>query len=174
MEKNSILIQYKKEIEKLEVSDEINNNINTAKNYMQLLIQNNKDLLKDDIINIMKEISEHFSFDKNSKQEFIEYCKNSYEIMEKQRQEENYQMEILKRAETSNIVDKIFPAIDYRENLGMIYGIKDFDEIGNEITYVGMANKKIYEINKIKNFGIIPTHEENIDSKFSLKLLQNT
>ena len=56
----------------------------------------------------------------------------------------------------------------------MIYGIKDFDEIGNEITYVGMANKKIYEINKIKNFGIIPTHEENIDSKFSLKLLQNT
>lgn len=169
MEKNSILIQYKKEIEKLEVSDEINNNINTAKNYMQLLIQNNKDLLKDDIINIMKEISEHFSLDKNSKQEFIEYCKNSYEIMEKQRQEENYQMEILKRAETSNIVDKIFPAIDYRENLGMIYGIKDFDEIGNEITYVGMANKKIYEINKIRNFGIIPTHEENIDSNFCLK-----
>lgn len=169
MEKNSILIQYKKEIENLEVSDEINNNINTAKNYMQSLIQNNKDLLKDDIINIMKEISEHFSFDKNSKQEFIEYCKNSYEIIEKQRQEENYQMEILKRAETSNIVDKIFPAIDYRENFGMIYGIKDFDEKGNEITYVGMANKKIYELNKIRNFGIIPTHEENIDSKFSLK-----
>lgn len=169
MEKNNTLIQYKKEIEKLEVSDEINNNLNIAKNYTQSLIQNNKDLLKDDIINIMKEISEHFSFDKNSKQEFIEYCKNSYEIIEKQRQEENYQMEILKRAETSNIVDKIFPAIDYRENLGMIYGIKDFDEIGNEITYVGMANKKIYEINKIRNFGIIPTHEENIDSNFCLK-----
>ena len=169
MEKNNTLIQYKKEIEKLEVSDEINNNLNIAKNYTQSLIQNNKDLLKDDIINIMKEISEHFSFDKNSKQEFIEYCKNSYEIIEKQRQEENSQMEILKRAETSNIVDKIFPAIDYRENLGMIYGIKDFDEIGNEITYVGMANKKIYEINKIRNFGIIPTHEENIDSNFCLK-----
>ncbi len=169
MEKNNTLIQYKKEIEKLEVSDEINNNLNITKNYMQSLIQNNKDLLKDDIINIMKEISEHFSFDKNSKQEFIEYCKNSYEIIEKQRQEENYQMEILKRAETSNIVDKIFPAIDYRENLGMIYGIKDFDEIGNEITYVGMANRKIYEINKIRNFGIIPTHEENIDSNFCLK-----
>ena len=169
MEKNNTLIQYKKEIEKLEVSDEINNNLNIAKNYTQSLIQNNKDLLKDDIINIMKEISEHFSFDKNSKQEFIEYCKNSYEIIEKQRQEENYQMEILKRAETSNIVDKIFPAIDYRENLGMIYGIKDFDEIGNEITYVGMANKKIYEINKIRNFSIIPTHEENIDSNFCLK-----
>ena len=169
MEKNNTLIQYKKEIEKLEVSDEINNNLNIAKNYTQSLIQNNKDLLKDDIINIMKEISEHFSFDKNSKQEFIEYCKNSYEIIEKQRQEENYQMEILKRAETSNIVDKIFPAIDYRENLGMIYGIKDFDEIGNEITYVGIANKKIYEINKIRNFSIIPTHEENIDSNFCLK-----
>ena len=92
MEKNNTLIQYKKEIEKLEVSDEINNNLNIAKNYTQSLIQNNKDLLKDDIINIMKEISEHFSFDKNSKQEFIEYCKNSYEIIEKQRQEENYQM----------------------------------------------------------------------------------
>ena len=37
MEKNSILIQYKKEIEKLEVSDEINNNINTAKNYMRII-----------------------------------------------------------------------------------------------------------------------------------------
>ena len=40
---------------------------------------------------------------------------------------------------------------NYLENFGMIYGIKDFDEKGNEITYVGMANKKIYEINKIRN-----------------------
>ena len=170
MEKNNTLIQYKKEIEKLEVSDEINNNLNIAKNYMQSLILNNENIPKDDIIDIMKEVSKHFSFDKDIKQKFIEYCKNSYEVTEKQRQEEIYQMEILKRAETSNIIDKIFPAIDYRENLGMIYGIKDFDEKGNEITYVGMANKKIYEINKIRNFGIIPTHEENIDSKFSLKV----
>lgn len=169
MEKNNTLIQYKKEIEKLEVSDEINNNINTAKNYMQSLILNNENIPKDDIIDVMKEVSKHFSFDKNSKQKFIEYCKNCYEVTEKQRQEEIYQMEILKRAETSNIIDKIFPAIDYRENFGMIYGIKDFDEKGNEITYVGMANKKIYEINKIRNFGIIPTHEENIDSNFCLK-----
>ena len=87
MEKNNTLIQYKKEIEKLEVSDEINNNLNIAKNYMQSLILNNENIPKDDIIDIMKEVSEHFSFDNDRKHEFIEYCKNSYEIIEKRKQE---------------------------------------------------------------------------------------
>ena len=169
MENKNKIDEYKKEIEKLKVTDEIHNNLNIAKNYMQSIITNNKNLSKDDIIDIMKNVSEHFYFDNDRKHEFIEYCKNSYEIIEKRKQEENYQIEILKRAETSNIVDKIFPAIDYRENFGMIYGIKGFDEQGNETTYIGMANKKIYEINKVRNFGIIPTHEENIDSNFSLR-----
>ena len=169
MENNNKLIDYTKEIKKLEVSKDTSKNLMNAKNYIQSLIQDNEVLLKNDIIDIMKKVSEHFSFDENSKQKFIEYCKNSYEVIEKQRQEEDYQKEILKRAETSHCIDKIFPAIDYRENFGMIYGIKDFDENGNEMTYIGMANKKIYEISNARNFGIIPTHEENIDSSFSLK-----
>lgn len=160
---------YIDEVRKLEVSDDTSTNIKIAKEYIQSIIAKDEMLPKSDFIKVMKELSTHFSFADTDKDDFIQYYKNAYEVTDRQKAEENYQNEILKMAEKDNTINKVFPAIDYREDLGMIYGIKGYDDQGNEHTYIGMANKKIYGIEKSRNFGIIPTHEENIDSKFTLK-----
>ena len=165
----SIVEYYKEDIEKLEVSEDTSNNLENAKKYIQSIIIKDETLSKNDVIELMKQATEHFDFNEDYKQELIEYCKNSFLSIAFERTEKSYQDEILKRAENDNKIDKVFPAIDYREDTGMIYGIKGFDEQGNQQTYIGMANKKIYEIEKAKSFGIVPIHEENIDSRFSLK-----
>lgn len=164
-----IVEQYKQEIDKLEVSADTSNNLKIAREYIQSVICKEDSLSKDDVVELMKKATEHFSFDAKTKNELIVYCKNSYEITEKKKKQQKYQEEILKRAEQSSKIDKIFPAIDYRDEYGMIYGIKSYDEQGNPTTYIGMANKSIYEIKDAKSFGIITTHQEHIDSNFSLK-----
>ena len=160
---------YKQEISKLEVSADTSNNLRIAREYIQSIICKDDSLSKDDVVELMKKATEHFSFDDKTKNELIVYCRNSYEIAEKKKKQQKYQEEILKRAEHSSKIDKIFPAIDYRDEYGMIYGIKSYDEQGNPTTYIGMANKSIYEIKDAKSFGIITTHQEHIDSNFSLK-----
>lgn len=160
---------YKEAIIEMEVSNDTSVNLQKVQDFIQSVIMKEPELTQNDVVELMKVAKEHFSFDETTKHKLIEYCKNSFLVIQAQRKEEDYQLEILKRAETGNKINKIFPAIDYRKDLGMIYGIKGLDEQGNEITYIGMSNQKIYEIKRAKEFGIIPSHEENIDSNFSLK-----
>ena len=158
---------YKEAIIEMEVSNDTSVNLQKVQDFIQSVIMKEPELTQNDVVELMKVAKEHFSFDETTKHKLIEYCKNSFLVIQAQRKEEDYQLEILKRAETGNKINKIFPAIDYRKDLGMIYGIKGLDEQGNEITYIGMSNQKIYEIKRAKEFGIIPSHEENIDSNFS-------
>lgn len=169
----SIIEQYKEDIKRLEVSNDTSSNLENAEKYIQTIIIKDEILSKDDVLELMKQATEHFNFNDDSKQKLIEYCKNSFLSITFERTEKTYQDEILKRAENDNKIDKVFPAIDYREDVGMIYGIKGFDEQGNSQTYIGMSNKKIYEIGKAKFFGIVPSHEEDIDSRFSLRNFAN-
>ena len=173
MENNDILEHYKDDILSLEVSKDTSDNLNKAKIFIQSAINKEENLSKEDVVELMKVATEHFNFTENEKLELIEFCKNSYEVTNFERKEKNYQEDILKRADNEATIDRIFPAIDYRPNYGMIYGIKSFDKEGKEQTYIGFSNKKVYEIDSAKNFGIILTHQETIDSKLSLSNFVN-
>ncbi len=164
---------YKGELRKLEVSNDTSDNLNNAKIFIQSVIVKEENLSKEDIVELMKLAVEHFNFTKDEKAELIAFCKNSYEITSFERKEKNYQEDILKRVDNEVAIDRIFPAIDYRPNYGMIYGIKSFDKEGNEQTYIGFSNRKVYEITSAKDFGIILTHQEAIDSKLSLSNFAN-
>lgn len=173
MENNDILEHYKEDILSLEISNDTSNNLNKAKIFIQSVINKEENLSKEAVAELMKLAVEHFNFTENEKLELIEFCKNSYEVTNFERKEKNYQEDILKRADNEVTIDRIFPAIDYRPNYGMIYGIKSFDKEGKEQTYIGFSNRKVYEITSAKDFGIILTHQEAIDSKLSLSNFAN-
>lgn len=166
-EKKAIFDSYKKEVEKLEISEDISDNLKNSKTVITTIISEDK-LTEEEVVEMVKIIKEHFGLDEESKQDFVSFALNLFKTQSKTKIEENYQNSILKNAINSKGIDKIFPAIDYRENLGMIYGVKGYDNNGETITYVGTSKKKIYEIEKAKEFGIITTHTENIDTRFSL------
>lgn len=172
MIQNNNLETYKIEISKLAISNDIVDNLTNAKTCVSTIINKNK-LKENEIVEIVKELKEHFKLEGTAKQELVEFSSNLFKVVEKARYEQAYQEDILKTGISNQKIDKIFPAIDYRENLGMIYAIKGYNQEGEQITYIGTGNKKIYEIARAKEFGIITTHEENIDTNLDLYTFAN-
>lgn len=167
-EPSFIAESYQPVIDELEVSEDTSSNIKTAKTFIQDVFSKEAMLSNNDVLRLMEKVIEHFNFDEKSTQDIIKYTEDAFSVKEKSQEEKLYQEEILNRAKNSKKVDKIFAPMDYRDKTGMIYAIKGYDEEGSQQTYIGTASKKIYEIDKAKAFGIIPTHEEDIDTKFTL------
>ena len=165
-EESAIANSYQKEIDKLVVSKDTSSNIKNAKVFIQDIIQK-EELVENDVLRLIEKVNEHFDFRDESAQEIIDFSINAFQIKENKNNEKRYKEEILKNAKNKKI-EKIFPAIDYRKNTGMIYAVKGYDDLGNEQTYIATASKKIYGIAQAKIFGIIPKHEEEIDTRFSL------
>lgn len=172
-EKSAIADSYQKEIDNLEVLQDTSSNLQNAKSFIQDVILKEETLSENDVLRLLEKIIEHFNFDEDYTRNIIDYSINAFLISENSKKEKAYQDEILKRAENYKKINKVFPAIDYRKDTGMIYAVTGYDENGNLQTYIGMANKKIYEIGKAKSFCIVPTHEEDIDTRFTLKNFAN-
>ena len=166
-EKSAIADSYQKEIDKLEVLQDTSSNLQNAKSFIQGVISKEDMLMENDVLRLIEKVNEHFSFRDESAMEIIRYSENAFLVNESQNNEKRYKEEILKNAKNKKI-EKIFPPIDYRDKFGMIYAVKGYDDFGNEQTYIATASKKIYEISQAKLFGIIPKHEEEIDTRFTL------
>ena len=167
-EKSKIAESYQDEIDKLEVSKDISSNMNTAKRFMQKVITKEDELVENDVLRLLEKVIQHFGFVDEASDIIIDFATDAFQTYSKKQSEKKHKEEILKKAKTNMNIDKIFPAIDFKEKYGMIYAVKGYDENGEQQTYIATASKKIYEIQIAKTFGIITTHEENIDTKFSL------
>lgn len=143
MENNNFLNTYRKEILDLEVSEDTSKNLTKAQNFIQSVIQVEQQITMEDVVELMKVATDHFSFDEDTKKQLVEFCVN---LFNKINEDRKYQEEILKRADEEITIDPIFPAIDYRPEYGMIYGIKSCTRDGKELTYIGLSNKSVYEI----------------------------
>ena len=69
----SIIEQYKEDIKRLEVSNDTSSNLENAEKYIQKIIIKDEILSKDDVLELMKQATEHFNFNDDSKQKLIEY-----------------------------------------------------------------------------------------------------
>lgn len=164
----SILAEsYQKKINELEVLQDTSSNLVKAKDFIQEIISKEDMLMENDVLRLIEKVNEHFGFRDESAMEIIRFSENAFLVNESQNNEKRYKEEILKNAKNKKI-EKIFPPIDYRDKFGMIYAVKGYDDFGNEQTYIATASKKIYEISQAKLFGIIPKHEEEIDTRFTL------
>ena len=167
-EKSKIAESYQDEIDKLEVSKDISSNMNTAKRFMQKVITKEDELVENDVLRLLEKVIQHFGFVDEASDIIIDFATDAFQTYSKKQSEKKHKEEILKKAKNNMNIDKIFPAIYFKEKYGMIYAVKGYNENGEQQTYIATASKKIYEIQTAKTFGIITTHEENIDTKFSL------
>lgn len=158
----------KKEIGELAMSSkDVASKLSLAEKYIHNVIEENNPSDKE-VVEILKELVKALDISGKEKDKLVSFAKALVDSKNKEKREEEYQEMVLKKASNSQKVDKVFPAIDFKENLGMIYGIRGYDENGNEQTYIGTSRGKIYEIQKAKEYGIITTHEDNIDTKFNV------
>lgn len=158
----------KKEIGELAMSSkDVASKLSLAEKYIHNVIEENNPSDKE-VVEILKELVKALDISGKEKDKLVSFAKALVDSKNKEKREEEYQEMVLKKASNSQKVDKVFPAIDFKENLGMIYGIKGYDENGNEQTYIGTSRGKLYEIQKAKEYGIITTHEDNIDTKFNV------
>lgn len=165
---NQKIEQIKKGIVKLAMSaTDVASKLEVAEKYIHNVIEN-EGLSEKEIVEVLKEMVDVLEIEGNEKEKLVGFAKALVDSKNKEKREEEYQDMILKRAMNSQKVDKVFPAIDFKENLGMIYAIRGYDEYGNEQTYIGISKGKLYEITEAKEYGIITTHEENIDTKFDV------
>ena len=165
---NKKIVKLKKEIVELATSTtDVASKLQVAEKYIYNVIEN-EGLSEKEIVGVLKEIVDVLKIDGKEKDKLVIFAKSLVDGKKKIKKEEEYQDRILKQAMSSKRVDKVFPAIDFKENLGMIYGIKGYDENGNEETYIGTSKRKLYEISEVKEYGIITSHQENIDTKFDV------
>lgn len=167
MIKDSMVEQYKRIIENIEISVDISDNLKNAKTAINGIIAEGK-LKEEEVVEIVKTIIKHLKLEAETKQEFVNFSNTLYRTMDKAYKEQKYQEDILNKGISNKKVDRVFPAIDYRPNLGMIYAVKGYEKNGKAITYIGTGNKKIYEIERAKEFGINTTHEDYIDTNLEL------
>ena len=165
---NQKITKYKKEIKELATSTtDVASKPQVAEKYIHNIIEN-EELPEKEIVEVLKEIINVFDIKDKEKDKLIIFAKSLVDSKNKIKREKEYQDMILKKAMNSKKVDKVFPAIDFKENLGMIYAIRGYDENGSEQTYIGTSRKKLYEITEAKEYGIITSHQENIDTKFDV------
>ena len=165
---NKKIAKFEKEIVELATSTtDVATKLQVAEKYIHNVIEN-EELSEKEIVEVLKEIVDVLKIDGKEKDKLVIFAKSLVDSNKKIKKEEEYQDRILKQAMSSKRVDKVFPAIDFKENLGMIYGIKGYDENGNEETYIGTSKRKLYEISKVKEYGVITSHQENIDTKFDV------
>ena len=165
---NKKTAKFEKEIVELATSTtDVANKLQVAEKYIHNVIEN-EGLSEKEIVEVLKEIVEVLKIDGKEKDKLVIFAKSLVDRKKKIKKEEEYQDRILKQAMSSKRIDKVFPAIDFKENFGMIYGIKGYDENGNEETYIGTSKRKLYEISEVKEYGIITSHQENIDTKFDV------
>ena len=165
---NKKTAKFEKEIVELATSTtDVAKKLQVAEKYIHNVIEN-EGLSEKEIVEVLKEIVEVLKIDGKEKDKLVIFAKSLVDSKKKIKKEEEYQDRILKQAMSSKRIDKVFPAIDFKENFGMIYGIKGYDENGNEETYIGTSKRKLYEISEVKEYGIITSHQENIDTKFDV------
>lgn len=167
MNNADLKIQLEEKLSQIATSNDVATSIEQAKSFIQSVI-GSEEFTEKEIVEFTKKAVKHFNLEKKIKDDFVKFSHDLTILYKKNNEEKAYQNEILKKG-TSNIkVDRIFPAIDYRENIGMIYGIRGYDNFGKVKTYIGTEKGKIYEIDRAKEFGVIPTHEEEIDTRLTI------
>ena len=165
---NKKIAKIENEIVELAASiTDVASKLEIAEKYIHNVIEN-EGLSEEEIVEVLKELVKVLKIAGKEKDKLVIFAKSLVDIKNKIKKEEEYQDRILKQAMNSKRVDKVFPAIDFKENLGMIYGIKGYDESGNEETYIGTSKGKLYEIAEAKEYGIVTSHQENIDTKFDV------
>lgn len=167
MNNTDLELHFEEKLSKLATSNDVAVDLENSKLFIQSVISSEK-FTEKEIVEFVKKIISHFNLEGKSKEDFVKFSHDLTILYKKKNKEKEYQNEILKKGISNSKVDKIFPAIDYRENLGMLYAIRGYDDIGNTKTYIGTGKGKIYEIDRAKEFGLIPTHEEEIDTRLNI------
>ena len=167
MNKADLKTQLEEKLRQTATSNDVAVGLEQAKSFIQIVISS-EEFTEKEIVEFVKKVLKHFNLEDKSKDDFIKFAQDLTNVYKKNREEKAYQNDILKNGTSRIKVDRIFPAIDYRESLGMIYAIRGYDDIGKAKTYIGTGKGKIYEINRAKEFGLIPTHEEKIDTRLNI------
>lgn len=167
MDNVNLKAQLEERLSKIATSNDVAVSLEQAKSFIQSVISS-EEFTEKEIVEFVKKVLKHFNLEDKSKDDFVKFSQDLTNVYKKNREEKAYQNDILKNGTSRIKVDRIFPAIDYRESLGMIYAIRGYDDIGKAKTYIGTGKGKIYEINRAKEFGLIPTHEEEIDTRLNI------
>lgn len=167
MNNEDLNLHFEEKLSQLATSKDVAVDLEKSKLFMQSVISSEK-FTEKEIVEFAKKTIIHFNLEGKSKDDFVKFSHDLTTLYKKNNKEKAYQNEILKKGTSNSKVDRIFPAIDYRENLGMIYAIRGYEDMGKTKTYIGTGKGKIYEIDRAKEFGLIPTHEEEIDTRLNI------
>lgn len=169
--KNNNLNEYKKELEKLEVSNvDISSNYKKAEEFMAKVTKD-ENILSDDKNNILKEVYEKFLLNEEQKQKLGTVCRQIF--LRTQQGKDNYINNLISEMSyNTKPITEITPYMDYTEEFGLNYMAIMRNKNNKKVKCFVSSKKDCYKYEDCEENGIYLKHKNN-ESKFDIQEFLN-
>lgn len=166
MKKNNKIEEYKKELEKLEVSKvDTSSNYKQAEEFMLKLI-NDEDIPKEEKTNLLKEVHQKFLLDNEQINQLGMVCKQQFD--KTQQGKDEYVKGLLEEmSDNTDYIYELVPYMDYTEEHGLNYMAMMRTKDNKKVKCFVSSKKECYRYEDCEDKGIYLQHTKNT-SKFEL------